>query len=187
MENTTSRLAICIRNFPPYEVNWDDRSPQKSRHDLTERDILPSDEDSEYLYDHMLKFMMSFIVKELKCLSDLAQFIPSAVQQSCQKSEVVPLKLLFRDEKSIDENIQILVQYAKDAALNGSPQVYLSLINLGCLQKYSVLCTMFSVLRSVCCVHYTTVLLFSVLSTGIHCTVHSNYIHILLVLVTVLI
>ena len=73
----------------------------------------------------MIKFMISFIVKELVCLSDLSQFVPSDAcsSLSVQKSEVVPLKLLFRDEKSIDEIIQILVQYIQDADLDGAPQV----------------------------------------------------------------
>ena len=72
----------------------------------------------------MNKFMMSFIVKELVSLSDLSQFVPSDTcsSPSVQKS-VVPLKLFFRDEKSIDETIQSLVQYIKDADLDGAPQV----------------------------------------------------------------
>ena len=56
-------------------------------------------------------------------LSDLAQFVPPDSSPPAQKSEVVPLKLLFRDEKSIDETIQILVHYIKDADLDGTPQV----------------------------------------------------------------
>ena len=123
MENTTSRLAIQIQNYPPYEVDWADNSAQKARCDLEEKDILPNDEDGQQLYDHMLKFVMSFLVKKLESLSDLCQFLPSAVERSTCKSEIVPLMLLFRDEKSIDENIQILVQYTKDAELDGSPQV----------------------------------------------------------------
>lgn len=124
MENTTSRIAIRIQNYPPYEVDWADNSSQRSRRDLREKDILPNDEDGQILYDHMLKFVMSFTVKKLKSLSDLLQFLPSPSDCShAHKSEVVPLKLLFMDEKSIDENIQILVQYTKDASLDGSAQV----------------------------------------------------------------
>ena len=52
MENTTSRLAIRIQNYPPYEVDWADNSAQKARCDLEEKDILPNDEDGQQLYDH---------------------------------------------------------------------------------------------------------------------------------------
>ncbi len=122
IENTTTRLAVRIHNYPPYEIDWNDTSPQRSRCSLGENDILPSDEDARNLNEHMLKFVMSFIVKKLRSLSDLAQFLPSE-SFPAHKSEIIPLKLLFRDEKSIDENIQILVQYTKDANLDGSPQV----------------------------------------------------------------
>ena len=59
MENTTTRLAVRILNYPPYEIDWADNSPQRSRCSLEEKDILPSDEDSQHLNDHMLKFVMS--------------------------------------------------------------------------------------------------------------------------------
>ena len=124
MENTTSQLAVRMYKYPPFPFQWDDKSPQMSRGDLKEKDVLPSEGDGDCLRDHMLKFMMTFIVKEFKSLTDLAHFIPSQSVPPAHKSEVLPLKLLFRDEKSIDENIQILVQYIKDAASDGSPQVH---------------------------------------------------------------
>ena len=62
-------------------------------------------------------------MKHLESLHDLAQFLPSKSSLPAHKTEVIPLKLLFKDEKFIDENIQILVQYTKDADLDGSPQV----------------------------------------------------------------
>ena len=125
MENTTSRLAVRITKFPPFEFEWNDTTSQRSRSQLSETDILPSEADGADLHARMIKFMMSFIVKELVSLSDLSQFVPSDAfsSLSVQKSEVVPLKLLFRDEKSIDETIQILVQYIQDADLDGAPQV----------------------------------------------------------------
>ena len=109
MENTTSRLAVCVHKYPPFPFQWNDKSPQMSRCDLEEKDVLPTEGDGDCLRDHMLKFIMSFIVKELKSLSHLAHFIPSHSVPPARKSEVLPLKLLFRDEKSIDENIHILV------------------------------------------------------------------------------
>ena len=41
------------------------------------------------------------------------------------KSVVVPMKVLFRDEKYTDENIQILQQYIRDCNLSGIAQVCL--------------------------------------------------------------
>lgn len=130
MENTTSRLAIAIQNLPSYEIDWEDRSPQKNRSSLIESDILASDDDGIQLHDRMVKFVQSFLVKKLKSLSDLVQFAPPPSQSTpAHKSDVVPLQLLFEDEKSIDSNIQILNQFAKDANLDGNPQV--------CLEHYT--------------------------------------------------
>ena len=42
-------LAVRILNYPPYEIDWADNSPQRSRCSLDEKDILPSDEDSQHL------------------------------------------------------------------------------------------------------------------------------------------
>ena len=123
MKNTTSRLAVRIQNYPPFPFQWNDATPQKSRGDLDEKDIVASDEVGVVLRSHMLTFMKTFMVQELISLSDLAQFIPSSPPLPANKSEILPLKLLFRDEKYIDENIQILLQYMKETSSEGSPQV----------------------------------------------------------------
>ena len=123
MENTTTRLAIRIQNHPPFSFSWDDNTPQKSRSDLKEEDILPNEEDGYHLHQRMISFMMKFLVQELHSLSDLRQFLPTKQQPPVHKSEVMPMKLLFRDEKYTDENIQIMLQLLKDANLDGSPQV----------------------------------------------------------------
>ena len=68
--------------------------------------------------------MMEFLATEFKSLADLKQFIPS--QQSLhpvQKSVVVPMKVLFKDEKYKSETIDILTQLMTDAQLTGDPQV----------------------------------------------------------------
>ena len=71
----------------------------------------------------MMNFMMEFFVKELKSLSDLCQFLPAKQRPPVHKSVVMPMKLLFQDEKYTDENIQIMLQLVKDANFDGSPQV----------------------------------------------------------------
>ena len=100
MKNTTSRLAVRIQNYPPFPFQWNDATPQKSRGDLDEKDIVASDEVGVVLRSHMLTFMKTFMVQELISLSDLAQFIPSSPPLPANKSEILPLKLLFRDEKT---------------------------------------------------------------------------------------
>jgi hypothetical protein len=96
MENTTSRLAVRIAKLPPFEFQWNDTTSQWPRSELDETDILPSEADGAALYARMIEFMMSFMVKELVSLSDLAQFVTSDTcsSPSVQKSEVIPLKLL---------------------------------------------------------------------------------------------
>ena len=123
MENTTTRLAVQIQNHPPFPFSWDDNAPQKSRSELKEENILPNEDDGHHLYQRMMNFMMDFLVNELKSLSDLRQFLPSKQHPPAHKSVVMPMKLLFRDEKYTDENIQIMLQLLKDANLDGSPQV----------------------------------------------------------------
>ena len=123
MENTTTRLAVQIEKHPPFPFSWDDKSPQKSRSELKEEDIIPNEDDGHHLYQRMLNFMMEFLVQECKCLSDLRQFLPAKQHPTVHKSVVLPMKILFRDEKYTDENIQIILQLFKDANLDGSPQV----------------------------------------------------------------
>lgn len=65
-----------------------------------------------------------YIVKELKGLSDVRQFLPAKQRPPVHKSVVMPMKLLFRDEKYTDKNIQIMLQLVKDANLDGLPQVH---------------------------------------------------------------
>ena len=60
MENTTTRLAVQIENYPPFPFSWDDNTPQKPRSELTEEEILPNEDDGHHLYQRMVKFMMEF-------------------------------------------------------------------------------------------------------------------------------
>ena len=50
MLNTTAGLAISINNLPPWEFDWNDNCPQKSRHTLTLSEVLPNAEDGQQLY-----------------------------------------------------------------------------------------------------------------------------------------
>lgn len=124
MMNVTTRLAVRIRFLPDYPFNWSDSSPQKSRQSLTVEDYLPSANESLQLEERATRYMMGFLVETFACLEDLQPFVPAMEPlHQPQKSEVVPMKLLFRDEKYKSEMIQILSQLIRDANLSEDPQV----------------------------------------------------------------
>ena len=124
MLNITSRIAIRIRYLPDWEVDWNDTTPQKSRNSLTVVDFLLNESDAAETHERAVRYMMKFMVTTFKTFSDLKQFIPDEKSlHPIMKTEVVPMKVLFRDEKYISETIEILTDIAKDARLSGQPQV----------------------------------------------------------------
>lgn len=130
MLNTTTRLAIGINNLPPWEFDWSDNRPQKSRHTLTLSEVLPNAEDGQQLYDRAVAYMMKLLVESFPSLEKLKPLIFTGNSTSVKKSVVVPMKILFKDEKYIDDNIQILQQYIEDGNLSGNAQASQCLITL---------------------------------------------------------
>ena len=103
MLNVTSRLAISIRNIPT-DVNWDDQSPQASRSQLPVADILPDAHDASVLMERAQVFLQHFITSNLDDLHDLQSLAPSSnTAEAVEMTEVVPIKVLFRDEKYVAE------------------------------------------------------------------------------------
>lgn len=128
MLNITSRLAIRIRNLPDWDVDWTDSKAQRSRDSLTVDDFLPNEEDAKEIKQRAADYVQRFLVDEFPSLSDLAKFAPVTEPfVPPKKSEVVPMKVLFKDEKYTTETIDILTQLMEDADLDGDPQV------LGCM------------------------------------------------------
>lgn len=123
MLNTTTRLAVEMVNPPPWEFSWSDSTPQKDRKELTADDILPNSSDGQELFSRAVKYTMRLLVEAFSSFASLASCIPTENVQAPQKAEIVPMKLLFKDEKHTDETIQILLQYIQDCALKGTPQV----------------------------------------------------------------
>ncbi len=124
MMNVTSRLAIRIRYIPDFEFVWSDKTPQRSRQSITIEDVSPSQSDARVLKQRAIQFIMELLVKTFSNLHDLEEFIPSVEPiHPVQKSEVVPMKLLLKDEKYKTETIDILTQLYSDAALSGDHQV----------------------------------------------------------------
>ena len=124
MLNVTSRLAIEIRDVPN-EVDWFDQCPQDSRSKLTAADILPGIDDALAIQQRALVFLQIFLTSEFDDLHDLQSFVPPAHSSSPveKNPEIVPMKILFRDEKYVAENVAILGDLVKDAHLNQSDQV----------------------------------------------------------------
>lgn len=125
MLNITARLAVRLRHLPDWDFDWSDTSPQKSRQSLSISDILSNEDDAAQLKLRATRYMMNFIVTEFKDLAGLKKYVPEHVPlHPIEKSEVVPMKVLFKDEKYTSETIDILSQLMEDATLTGDSQVY---------------------------------------------------------------
>ena len=73
--------------------------------------------------------MMGFLVETFSNLNDLSELVPE--QESIHpvsRSEVVPMKILFKDEKYKSQTIDILTQLISDANLSGNHQVDIILL-----------------------------------------------------------
>ena len=105
MTNLTSRLAIKIRYLPDFDFSWSDSTPQQPRSSLTTDDFLPNELDAAILKE---------LPDEVSCgdipnLKHLAAVIPPLEPlHPVVKSEVVPMKILFKDEKYKSATIEIL-------------------------------------------------------------------------------
>ena len=123
MLNNTSRLAVRIRHIPDWDFDWADTRPQMNRDLLTISDFLSSEADAAELKTRAVSYVMTFLVQEFPALSDLKKFLPGKPEKVITKSEVVPMEVLFKDEKYIAETIDILSQLVDDAGLSGQAQV----------------------------------------------------------------
>ena len=108
-------------------LEW--QSPQKSRHTLTLSEVLTNAEDGQQLYDRAVAYT-KLLVEPFPSLEKLKPLISTGNSTSVKKSVVVLMKILFKDEKYIDDNIQILQQYIEDGNLSGNAQVSQCLITL---------------------------------------------------------
>jgi hypothetical protein len=125
MLNITSRLAVNLRHFPEWNIDWADTRPQKSQEALSVEDFLPCEADARELKERAVLFVMRFLVKEISSLSDLKDLVPPETpMHPVQKTEIIPMCVLFKDEKYTSETVDILAQLIIDANLNGQPQVH---------------------------------------------------------------
>ena len=67
---------------------------------------------------------MQLLVTEFDSLSNLSRYVPPEKPLFPDtKTNVVPMRLLFRDEKYTSESVEILKKTAKGAGVQGSPHV----------------------------------------------------------------
>ena len=124
MMNITSRLAIRLRHLPDWQFDWSDTQPQRSRESLSISDFLPSEEDGAELETRAIHFLMRFLTEELEALAGLRKYAPKQEQfHPPIKTEVAPMKVLFKDEKYVSETIDILTKLMEDGNLRGNCQV----------------------------------------------------------------
>ena len=106
------------------EVDCNDTTPQKSHNSLTVVDFLLNESDAAETHERAVRYTMKFMVTTFRTFSDLKQFILDEKSlHPIMKTEVVPMKVLFRDEKYIGETIEIITDIAKDARMYGQPQL----------------------------------------------------------------
>ena len=85
---------------------------------LTISDFMLSESDAEEMGARATSYMMRFLVTNFSAFSDLKKFVPDETPlHPVVKTEVIPMKILFRDEKYISETIEILTKLVEDGKL----------------------------------------------------------------------
>ena len=122
MMNVIARLAVQVRFLPDFPFEWSDTQPQRSRQSLTIiiDDYFPTKDESQQLEQRATQYLMEFLVNNFADLTNLCKFLLQVEPiHSTEKSEVVPMKVLFKDEKLKNETIDILSKLMLDANLDG--------------------------------------------------------------------
>ena len=122
MTNVTTRIAVQITNLPPFEFRWDDSTPQKPRSSLVLDDVLPSLSDGSQLFERAMKYVMEFLLRHFPSLKGL-KHVAHQESKPQEKSTIIPMAVLQRDEKYTEETIKILHDYMNECNLKGDPQV----------------------------------------------------------------
>ena len=122
MVNVTSRIAVSIRYLPEEAPEY--TTPQGVRNRLDPFDLLPSPEDGIVMEERAVNFISRYLVTHFDSLANLQSFAPKeSYPHPVIKSEVVPMKILEKDEKYIHQTVDILERLAEDATLSGKSEV----------------------------------------------------------------
>ena len=82
---------------------------------------------------------LKFLVSNFSTFSDLKKFAPDeAPLHPVVKTEVIPMKILFRDEKYISKTIEVLTKLVEDAKLCGEPQSFINQIKLTHVFRHTI-------------------------------------------------
>ena len=123
MMNLTSRLAVRIQHIPE-DIDWNDSTPQCSVDSLTINHFMVSETVGEAFRVRAIEYTAQYMVMEFTALEHLKRHLPEQQQtHPVIKTEYVPMKVLFKDEKYISETVDILSTLMKDAELKGNNQV----------------------------------------------------------------
>lgn len=126
MMNINLRPAVRMQHLPE-NADWNDTTPQRRLDSLTINDFMLSESEAEEFKQRAILYTARYLVKEFKSLGDLQKFLPTQSQiHPVVKTEFVPMKVLFKDEKYTSETIDILCSLMKDADLKGNNQVHIS-------------------------------------------------------------
>ena len=106
-----------------------DTAPQHDPATLTISDLLPGAADGTELQKRAVHHIMHILVEEFPYVEPV---LPSSDTCIVGKSNVVPMKILFKDEKYKSKTNEILTRLVKDAELSGKPEVYMY-INATCM------------------------------------------------------
>ena len=92
MLNIISRLAVRVKNLPPWDVDWSDTTPQRPWQDLQVSDFMPSEEDAREFHNRAVAYMMRFLVHQFPALSCHAKSAPDPESiHPIAADEVVPI------------------------------------------------------------------------------------------------
>ena len=71
MINVTTRIAVKVKNLPPFEFDWNDTRPQKPCSSLTVDDVLPCVADGDHLFKQAVQYVMHFLTQHFQSLKNL--------------------------------------------------------------------------------------------------------------------
>ena len=106
-------MCVCPRAFFLRPI-IEKKQKQKQKNKEVE-DLLPDKADARKLKE---RAVMRFLLKEISALSDLKDLVPSeSPLHPVQKTEVIPMCVLSKDEKYTSETVDILAQLMIDSNL----------------------------------------------------------------------
>ena len=97
--------------------------PQGSRGKLNPESLLPNDDDEQLFRERAQLAVMQVLTTHFKSFKHLKLLVTDKrMAYQAEESEIHPLALMDIDESLIDNNIEILLQFAKDLGLKGDRQ-----------------------------------------------------------------